>query len=99
MDFFLYNQVLSVWMWMYTIEMNDSCLLVDTICWEGKKFQEQGSRNSQIRKNWERTFVQISENHNYSRSAAENMFREVIKWTTHVFLGNTTLFWSFDCIS
>jgi hypothetical protein len=32
-------------------------------------------------------------------SAAENIFREVIKWTPHVFLGNTTLFSNLDSIS
>jgi hypothetical protein len=46
---------------------------------------------SLIRTNWERTLVQISESPNY-RSATENMFREVIKWTSRVFLGNKTLF-------
>jgi hypothetical protein len=33
---------------------------------------------------WERTLVQISESLNYG-SATEDMFREVIKWTSHVF--------------
>jgi hypothetical protein len=36
------------------------------------------SKTSLIRTNWERTLVQISESPNY-RSAAGNMFREVIK--------------------
>jgi hypothetical protein len=49
------------------------------------------SKTSLIQTNWEQTFVQISESPNY-RSALENMFREVIKWNSHVFLGNTTLF-------
>jgi hypothetical protein len=48
--------------------------------------------------NWERTLVQISESPN-CRSAIENMFREVLKWTPHVLLGNTTSFWNLDCIS
>jgi hypothetical protein len=33
----------------------------------------------------------ISQNY---RSATENMFREVLKWTSCVFLGSTTLFWN-----
>jgi hypothetical protein len=56
------------------------------------------SKASLIRINLERTLVQISESLNY-RSATENIFREVIKWTLRVFLGNTTLFWNLDCIS
>jgi hypothetical protein len=35
--------------------------------------------------------VQISESPKF-RIATENMFREVIKWTSHIFLGNRTLF-------
>jgi hypothetical protein len=27
------------------------------------------------------------------------MFREVMKWISGVFLGNTILFWNLDCIS
>jgi hypothetical protein len=46
------------------------------------------SKTSLIRTNWERTLFQISESPNY-KSATENMFREVIKWTSRVFLGNT----------
>jgi hypothetical protein len=49
------------------------------------------SMTSLIWTNWEQTLVKISESLNY-RSATENMFREVIKWTSHVFSGNTTLF-------
>jgi hypothetical protein len=56
------------------------------------------SKNSLIRANWERTLVQISESPNY-RSATENMFREVIKWASRVFLGTTTLFGNLDCMS
>jgi hypothetical protein len=40
---------------------------------------------------WEQTIVQISGSLNY-RSATESMFRGAIKWTSRVFLGNTTLF-------
>jgi membrane-anchored glycerophosphoryl diester phosphodiesterase (GDPDase) len=32
-------------------------------------------------------------------SKGENIFREVIKWISCVFLCNTTLFWNLDCIS
>jgi hypothetical protein len=56
------------------------------------------SKTSLIRTHWERTLVQISESLNY-RSATENMFREVIKWTSRVFLDNATLFQHLDCIS
>jgi hypothetical protein len=51
------------------------------------------SKTSLIRTNWERTLVQISESPNYG-SATEHMFRELIKWTSRVLLGNTTLFWN-----
>jgi hypothetical protein len=44
-----------------------------------------------IQTDWEQTLVQISESPNYG-NATENMFREVIKWTSHVFLGNAALF-------
>jgi hypothetical protein len=47
------------------------------------------SKTSLIRTNWERTPVQIGEGPNY-RSASENMFRDAIKWISHVFLGITT---------
>jgi hypothetical protein len=60
--------------------------------------RQKYSKTSLIRTNWERTLVQISESPNY-RSATENMLREVIKWTSLFFLGNTTLFWNLDCIS
>jgi hypothetical protein len=49
------------------------------------------SKTSLIRTNWDLTLFQISECPNY-RSAIENMFREVIKWTSGVLLGNRTLF-------
>jgi hypothetical protein len=39
---------------------------------------------SVIRTNWEGTFVQIGESPNY-RNATENLFSEVIKWTSRVF--------------
>jgi hypothetical protein len=48
--------------------------------------------------NWERTLVQFSESPN-CRSATENIFREVIKWTSYVSLGNASLFWNLDWIS
>jgi hypothetical protein len=54
------------------------------------KDREEYSKTSPIRTNWERTFVQVSECTNY-RSATEDMFREVINWTSQVFLGNTIL--------
>jgi hypothetical protein len=44
-----------------------------------------------IRTNWERTLVQISESPNY-RSATNNMFEEVVKWISHLSLGNKTLY-------
>jgi hypothetical protein len=49
------------------------------------------SKTSLIQTNWEGTLVEISESLNY-RSATENMFREVLKRTSHVFLSNRTLF-------
>lgn len=49
------------------------------------------SNTSLIRTNWERTLVLTSESLNYG-NPTENMFREVIIWTSGVFLGNTTLF-------
>jgi hypothetical protein len=39
--------------------------------------------------NWERTLVRISKSPNYG---VLRMFKEDIKWTSHVFLGNKTLF-------
>jgi hypothetical protein len=45
------------------------------------------SRTSLIRTNWERTLIQISESPDY-RSATKNVFREVIKWTSGILLGN-----------
>jgi hypothetical protein len=42
------------------------------------------SKTSLIPTNWERTLVQISESPNYG-NATENMFREVIKWTSRLF--------------
>jgi hypothetical protein len=62
--------------------------------WAGTKWMHIDTterKTTLIRTNWERTLVQISESPNYT-SATENMFREVIKWTSRVFLGNTTLF-------
>jgi hypothetical protein len=47
------------------------------------------SKTSLIGFNWEQTLAQISESLNY-RSATENMFRKVIKWTSCVSLGITT---------
>jgi hypothetical protein len=51
------------------------------------------SKTSLIWTNWEQTLVQISESLNY-RSATENMFREFIKWTSHVLLSNITVLFS-----
>jgi hypothetical protein len=51
-------------------------------------FCQECSKTSPIQTNWERTFVQISESP-----------KLVIKWNSHVFLGNTTLSWNLDCIS
>jgi hypothetical protein len=45
--------------------------------------------------NWELTLVQISGSFN-CRSAPDNMFKEVIKWTSLVFLSNTALFLNLD---
>jgi hypothetical protein len=63
---------------------------------KGEKYSKctnkiQYSKTSLIQNNWERTLVQMSESPNY-RSATVNMLREVIKWTSRVFLCNTTLF-------
>jgi hypothetical protein len=41
--------------------------------------------------NWERILMQISENLSY-KNDTENMFSEVIKWTSHDFLGSSTSF-------
>jgi hypothetical protein len=60
-------------------------------CIEESLIKFKYSNTSLIRTNWERTLVQISQGPNY-RSATENMFTEVIKWTSRVILGNTTLF-------
>jgi hypothetical protein len=54
--------------------------------------------NSLIWTNWEGTIGQRSEGPNY-RIATENMFREVIKWTSPICLGNTSLFLNLDCMS
>jgi hypothetical protein len=40
--------------------------------------------------NWEQTLAQVTEGQNYG-SDTENMFREVIKCASHIFLGNTNL--------
>jgi hypothetical protein len=44
-----------------------------------------------LQSNWDQNLTEISESTNYG-SAAEDMFREAVKWTSHVFLGITTLF-------
>jgi hypothetical protein len=49
------------------------------------------SKTSVIRMNWQGTYVQIGGSPNYI-NGTENLLREVIKWTSRVFLGNTTLF-------
>jgi hypothetical protein len=41
--------------------------------------------------NQNQTLVQINKSLNY-RSSTESMLREVMKWTSYVFLCNTTLF-------
>jgi N-dimethylarginine dimethylaminohydrolase len=58
----------------------------------------QHSKLSLIQTNWEQNLVQISESPNYI-SVIENMFKEVIKFTSLVSLGNTTLCWNLDCRS
>jgi hypothetical protein len=49
------------------------------------------SKTLLIRTNYGLTLVQISGSPNY-RNITENMLKEVIKWTSLVFLGNTALF-------
>jgi hypothetical protein len=57
--------------------------------------QTQYSKTSLIRSNLERILVQISESP-HNRNTTKNMFREVIKWTSRVFLRNTVFL--IDCI-
>jgi hypothetical protein len=87
--------------------VNFLCRLMALICWTLAKrgllsdiipIYISYSTTSLIRTNWERAPVEISGSPNY-RIATENMLREVIKWISRVFLGNTTLFWNSDCIS
>jgi hypothetical protein len=79
---FTENVTVSLGVWVILLVIGVEALLLEMLKY---------SKTSLIQTNRERTLVQISESPNY-RSATENMFREVIKWTSCVCLGNTTLF-------
>jgi hypothetical protein len=55
-------------------------------------------KTTPILTNWDWTLIEISESPNY-RSADEDMFREVIKWISHVILGHPAVLWNLDCVS
>jgi hypothetical protein len=63
------------------------------------------SETSVILTNWDRTLFQISESPNFGNTSVyvlckyACMFMEVMKWTTGLSLGNTTLFWNLDRIA